>query len=173
MSCTIHQPAAAGFQESTAERRALFLLFGATFLLRLVFAFHYSFDSDEPQHLHVIWGWTSGLLQYRDVFDNHTPLFHLLFSPLLSLWGESADVLYVMRLSMIPLFAAALWITHAIGKELFSQRVGVWAALLAGLFPAFFLCSVEFRTDNLWTVFWLLAVICTIKANLTPARALL
>ncbi|MEA3145055.1 MAG: hypothetical protein QOI53_476 [Verrucomicrobiota bacterium] len=32
-------------------------------------------NSDEPQHLHVVWAWANGMLPYKDVFDNHSPLF--------------------------------------------------------------------------------------------------
>ena len=39
--------------------RALMIAF------RIVNMLHYRFDSDEPQHLHVAWGWTQGLVQYR------------------------------------------------------------------------------------------------------------
>lgn len=46
--------------------------------LRVLMAWRFRVDSDEPQHLHVVWAWTHGLLPYRDVFDNHMPLFHLL-----------------------------------------------------------------------------------------------
>lgn len=45
-------------------------------IFRIVNMLHYRFDSDEPQHLHVIWGWVHGFVQYRDLFDNHMPLFH-------------------------------------------------------------------------------------------------
>ena len=43
--------------------------------LKFANLFRFRFDSDESQHLHVIWGWTRGLLQYRDIFDNHMPCF--------------------------------------------------------------------------------------------------
>jgi hypothetical protein len=56
---------------------ALFMLL---IVLKIVSLFHQSFDSDEPQHLHVIWSWTRGLIQYRDIFDNHMPLFHIMFA---------------------------------------------------------------------------------------------
>src|SRR5262249_21282319 len=72
---------------------ALALLAGAA-LLRLAAIFHYRFDNDEPQHLHVVWGWTQGLVQYRDVFDNHMPLFHLLSVPLLWLVGVHPMTLF-------------------------------------------------------------------------------
>src|SRR5438270_1872160 len=59
--------------------------------LKLLFL-GYAIDTDEPQHLHVVWGWSVDLLPYRDFFDNHAPLFHALFVPLFRLIGERPDV---------------------------------------------------------------------------------
>src|SRR3989442_15462083 len=115
------------------EHLLIFTLLTATLLLRFAYVFRYPIDSDEPQHLHVVWGWAHGLLQYRDVFDNHTPLFHLLCTPLLFVFGERAEILYLMRLAMIPLSVAALWGTYQLGCVLFSRRVGLWAAVFTGL----------------------------------------
>ncbi len=155
------------------EHRTIFVLLAVMLLLRIVYVFHYHIDSDEPQHLHVVWGWTQGLLQYRDVFDNHTPLFHLLCAPLLAVLGERPEVLYVMRLAMIPLYGLALWSTYRIGRELFSHRVGLWAAVFTGLFPGFFFCALEFRTDDLWVALWLLALALLVQGRLTLRRSLL
>src|SRR5258708_4850498 len=87
-----------------SERFALIVIAAVTLAMRIVAFFHYRFDSDEPQHLHVAWGWTAGLLPYRDVFDNHAPLFHMAAAPLLRLLGERAAILLWMRGPM-----ALLW----------------------------------------------------------------
>src|SRR5258706_7265700 len=121
--------------------------------------FRYGFDSDEPQHLHVAWGWTAGLVQYRDLFDNHAPLFHILSAPLLRVVGERSDVLFFMRAPMLLLFAVVLWATYVLGERLYSARVGVWASLLLSFFPPFFLKSLEYRTDNLWNTLWMIVLI--------------
>ena len=54
-----------------ADRWLAAALLGCGLVLRLFYIWHYRIDSDEPQHLHVVWGWTQGLLPYRDFFDNH------------------------------------------------------------------------------------------------------
>ncbi|MGZ5005932.1 MAG: hypothetical protein ACXV8H_10445, partial [Chthoniobacterales bacterium] len=72
--------------------------------LKLWNIFHYRFDSDESQHLHVVWGWTRGFVQYRDLFDNHMPLFQLICAPVLGVMGEHARDLYWMRGLMLPLY---------------------------------------------------------------------
>ena len=172
-----HDPVHKSEDTSGAARRGehllIFALLTATLLLRFAYVFRYPIESDEPQHLHVVWGWVHGLLQYRDVFDNHMPLFHLLCAPLLVVFGERPEVLYCMRLAMIPLYAVVLWSTYTIGRVLFSRRVGLWATVFAGLFPSFFLCSLEFRTDELWTALWLLALVVLVASPATPARSFL
>jgi hypothetical protein len=157
---------------SRGERAVLAGLAVLSLAMRAVALFRYRFDSDEPQHLHVAWGWTAGLVQYRDLFDNHAPLFHILTAPILRLVGERADVLLWMRLPMLPLFALVVWGTYVLGSRLYSPRVGVWGALLLSLFPPFFLKSLEYRTDNLWTALWMVALLVMTAPRL-PARAFL
>jgi len=137
------------------ERWIAGVLLVLAFALRSFYIFRYRYDSDEPQHLHTTWGWTQGLLQYRDFFDNHTPLFHILFSPLVAMLGERANILTFMRFAMVPLWFVSLWCVWKIGSRLFSRRVGLWAAVFISLLPWWFFCSVEYRTDNLWTPLWL------------------
>src|SRR5436305_7689258 len=138
--------------------------------LRIAILFRYRIGSDETQHLHVIWGWTHGLLQYRDVFDNHMPLFHLLYTPLFVACGERPEVLFLMRLAMVPSCGLVLWSIYRIGCVLFSPRVGLWATVLAGLFPAFFFSSVEFHTATPWTPSWLLPLAVSVEENATRMR---
>jgi len=98
---------------------ALFVLLIALSILNVL---RRSFDSDESQHLHVIWGWTRGFVQYRDNFDNHMPLFHIMFAPVAGLIGERPTILYWMRFILLPMYFVAAWCTYQIGIRLFSQR---------------------------------------------------
>jgi len=135
-----------------------------TLAMRAIAFFHYRFDSDEPQHLHVVWGWTAGLLQYRDLFDNHAPLFHMASAPLLRLLGERSDILLYMRAPMVILWIIISVAAFMLARRLYDTRVAVWATLLLNVFPTFFLKSLEFRTDNLWNAFWMLAVLILFDA---------
>jgi hypothetical protein len=141
-----------------SERFALIVIAAITLVMRGIAFFHYRFDSDEPQHLHVAWGWTAGLLQYRDLFDNHAPLFHIAAAPLLRFLGERADILFYMRAPMMLLWLIVTIATYAIARRLYDVRIAAWSIVLLNLFPPFFLKSIEFRTDNLWNAFWMLAV---------------
>ena len=148
---------------SRSERFLLGSTAAVLLVLRALAVFRYRFDSDEQQHLHVTWGWTAGKIQYRDVFDNHAPLFHMVTAPLLALFGERADILLWMRLPMLVLFALVLWCTFDVARRLYDTRVASWAVVLLALFPPFFLKSLEFRTDNLWNAFWMLALVGLVR----------
>ncbi len=139
-------------------------------VLRWFYAHSLPWNSDEPQHLHVVWAWATGLLLYRDVFDNHTPLFHLLSAPLFRLLGERPDIVLPMRLAMIPLFVGSLWCTYRIGANVFSPRAGLWSALLLGFYPRFFFMMGQYRTDVLWTVLWLGSLLVLTGGQLTKKR---
>jgi hypothetical protein len=141
-------------------------------LLRAVTIAHYRFGTDEPQHLHVIWGWACGFVQYRDLADNHMPLFQILFAPIYKLIGDRSTILYWMRIVLEPLYIVAFWCTYRIGSLVFSRRAGVWAAILVGLSFDYIFCSVEFRTDNLWAPLWLLCLWVLLNGPLTVRRAL-
>src|SRR5262245_62486975 len=133
-----------------AERWTLAALGAATLGLRLHYVFAYPFDADEPQHLHVAWAWTRGLLQYRDIFDNHAPLFHMLSAPLVALFGETPRILVLMGLAMIPLFVLTLYGSFLLGRSLFGARVGLWSVVLCALSPTLFFKGLEYRADVLW-----------------------
>src|SRR5436190_4088003 len=111
---------------SRIEARLIAALAAVSVVLRALAFFNYRFDSDEPQHLHVAWGWMAGLLQYRDVFDNHAPLFHMLTAPLLCAIGERTTVLFFMRAPMLVFWAIALAGTYVIARRFYSLRVAAW-----------------------------------------------
>jgi len=155
---------------SRSERLVAASIALVTLAMRAVAFFHYRFDSDEPQHLHVVWGWTAGLLQYRDLFDNHAPLFHMAMSPLLRLLGERSDILLYMRAPMVLLWIIISVAAFLLARRLYDTRVAIWATLLLNVFPTFFLKSLEFRTDNLWNAFWMLAVLILFDAMAEERR---
>lgn len=138
----------------------------ASLVLRALAFFRYRFDADEQHHAHVAWGWTDGLVQYRDYFDNHAPLFHLLTAPLIALVGERRDILFWLRIPMLLLFAVVIWGTYVIARKLYDERTALWAAVLLSLFPPFFLKSLEYRTDNLWTALWIVALLLLMQQRM-------
>ena len=99
--------------------------------LRLLLVRGAALESDEPQHLHVAWAWTQQGVPYRDVFDNHMPLFHMLCAPLLSLLGERADILDCMRgLAGVPLAVAAFVLAWRCGRTLWGASAASFGLAL-------------------------------------------
>jgi hypothetical protein len=155
----------------TRERLALLAFTAAALVLRAVCIVRYRIDSDEPQHLHNSWLWSQGLVGYRDFYDNHTPLFHLLTAPLIAAFGETPHILLLGRLLMLPLAAAVCLLTYRIASRIAGPAVAGWATLFAAIAPPLLLKSVEFRNDNLWVVWSLAAVALVLGGPLTPRRA--
>jgi hypothetical protein len=128
---------------------------GLFIVSRVVLAWHQTIGSDEPQHAHVAWAWVHGLVQYRDIFDNHTPLFHLVSAPLVALIGERADILALLRCSSICFNLITLFLVQRVCTSLFSAQAGRLAVIGLAFFPPFYIDGAEFRTDVLWTTLWL------------------
>ncbi len=138
--------------------------------LRALLAFRHRVNVDEPQHLQVAWGWTQGLVQYRDVFDNHAPLFHLLSAPIVAALGERPDIMILMRLALLPLVALTLLATYAIGRRLYTPRVALWSVAIGALWPEFVRKSAEYRADVLWMAAWVSAIAVLARGRLTGRR---
>src|SRR5581483_9764726 len=136
--------------------------------LRVLLIFRYRFDSDEPQHMHVAWGWAHGLVQHRDLFDNHMPLFHIVTSPLFR-FSEDPRLLFAARLLMLPLFAITLMLVWEIASRL--EFDPLTSTLLAALVPPFYLGTLEYRTDDLWVVFWLAMILALLSSAPRLRRA--
>ncbi len=156
--------------EERASRGVALCLIAAGALLRALYVAHHRVNSDEPQHLHVAWGWTQGLLPYRDLFDNHSPLFSMSMAPLLARAGERADIVTVMRLAMIPFFVAAMAATWVMARRLFGSTAAWWAVASAGIFPDYLRASVEYRSDQPWSALWLGSLATLLAGPLSVAR---
>jgi len=163
---------AAGWLPARGFERICFLIVAALVLgLKVLAIYHFRTDSDETQHAHVVWGWATGQLQYRDFFDNHMPLFQMACAPLMRLLGERPDIMIMLRWAMLPLYFVALWAVYRLAAILYSRRAAPWATLLAAGFPLFFYTSTEFRTDDLWAVFWLVGLMIAVDGEFSVVRA--
>src|SRR5205823_8734276 len=84
--------------------------------------------------------------------------------------GERTTVLFFMRAPMLIFWAIVLGGTYVIARHLYSPRVAAWSAVLLAVTPPFFLKSLEYRTDNLWTALWMLAVVVLTRGGLSTRR---
>lgn len=143
----------------TAGDRLALAFIAALLVLRLWFVVRHGVDSDEPQHLHVIYGWLNGEVPYLDRFDNHTPLFAWLFLPLAGLLGETPDVVLWARIALIPLSFGGIGLLYLLALRLHGRTVALWTVVLTLALADWALKSIEFRPDVLWSVLFLLALL--------------
>ncbi len=144
---------------SERDRFRLAMLVAATLVVRAIFTIVRKIDSDEPQHLHVAWAWAKGLVQYRDVFDNHLPLLHLLFAPAMAIAPENSGVFLFMRAAIAPVAIACAYLFYLAVKPYYGTRIAAVAALTFSVSHPWLPKSVEFRNDTLWMFFWLAALV--------------
>src|SRR5436190_19162193 len=64
-----------------AEFMASAGLFALMIAFKLVNIVRYPFDSDESQHMHVIWASARGFVQCQDIFNKHMLHFPIIVSP--------------------------------------------------------------------------------------------
>ncbi|HEX7150277.1 MAG TPA: glycosyltransferase family 39 protein [Thermoanaerobaculia bacterium] len=140
--------------------RYAWVAFAVSVVVRIGFVFSHGLNSDEPQHLHVAWAWSRGLVQYRDVFDNHLPLLHVLFAPLFRVMDEESSVFVIARLVMLPVALASAWLVYLITRRLTGPYIGLMAATVFNVIPPWLPKSVEFRNDTLWVFLWLASIAC-------------
>lgn len=155
-----------------AERIVFLILVALVIGLKVLTIYHYRVDSDETQHAHVVWTWATGGLQYRDVFDNHMPLFQIACAPLMKLLGPRADIILWLRWAMTPLYLFCLWVVFRLTESLFTRRIAPWVALSAAALPKFFYTSTEFRPDDLWAALWLLGLLVAVSGTFSVKRTL-
>ena len=153
----------------TVEFALVFSLLALLIPMLVLDVLHHRFNSDEFLHLHVVWSWIRGDVQYRDIFDNHMPLFHIVFVPIARLVGERATILYWMRLFLLPMFFVACWCTYRIGTRLFDRRVGLWSVIVLAIYGGSRL--IEFRADSFWVLLWLLCIMTLTGGEITVRRA--
>ncbi len=144
----------------------IWLAAGTAVAIRVGFVVAQKIDSDEPQHLHIAWAWTQGLVQYRDVFDNHLPLLHVMFAPVMALMPESSTIFLLMRLAILPFAIGCSVLLYLFARPHFGERTAVIAALLFSVLPPWLGTSVEFRNDTLWIFFWLAGLALISRAKL-------
>jgi hypothetical protein len=161
--------ASAGRYEAWPVALVASVIVAGVFYLRLRFSAMKRFDADEFQHLHVAWCIAHGQLPYRDFFDHHLPLFHLLLSPLYAFFqvetrlDDAFGFLALARRISLALSAGAIGLTFLIGRTWRGSLVAVVALAVLAPARAFVDKSTEVRPDVLALVFLLAAVLSALS----------
>jgi len=75
----------------------------------------------------------------------------------------------IVRGGIILMSLILIWAIYQVGKELFNHRVGIWAALLAAIYPHFIFYNSRIFTETPFALFSILALLFFIKFNKTHA----
>lgn len=127
-------------------------------VLVLCFLFYFAFTNvlgaDEREHIYATFLVLKGYIPYRDFFEHHHPLLWYLFSPILALFLNDANVWYAARIFVLFILAIDCFF---IGKICFLIRRDIEFALLSILFfllpEVVVLEGVSFRPDGLMMCF--------------------
>jgi hypothetical protein len=108
--------------------------------LRLPLLWIERFDPDEFEALHGSYSIASGLIPYRDYFENHLPLLHFLLLPLFRVFaadrssGQAEALILAARVAMWGMSAATIVACYWVGRLRSGHTQGCTAAaLLVGL----------------------------------------
>ncbi len=108
-----------------------------------------AFDDDEFQHAHMAWLMARGEVPYRDFFEHHVPLHHLVLAPL-TLGRPGPSRILVLRGFHVAIFLA--WL-GSLAWALRRWKAGTGGIILAltwcAVSPIFLLKMIEVRPDGL------------------------
>ena len=121
-------------------------LVAAFFGLRLPLLLTDRFNPDEFEHLHAAFSLSSGLVPYRDFFENHFPLLQFMLAPLFAVFaadrsaGQAEALILAARVGMAGLSGLTIVTTYWLGRIRAGRRQGLAAAVL--------LCGLGFFADK-------------------------
>jgi 4-amino-4-deoxy-L-arabinose transferase-like glycosyltransferase len=120
--------------------------------------------------MHKAWMMKEGTVSWIHPPFPHNPMLEWLIIPFMSLTGESAAIIRVMRLVMLLVSFASLWIFWRIGKEVLAGETQALLAviLLLGSRPWAYK-SIEIRPDNLMILFALLSFWALVRYARDPS----
>ncbi|MCM8817282.1 MAG: glycosyltransferase family 39 protein [Candidatus Omnitrophica bacterium] len=122
------------------------------------FSFFHYFDDDEFQHCHnayLIW---KGLVPYRDFFEHHLPLYHIVFSPLY-IFGEKPETIFIFRFLSILSSGLVFLFLYKYLKEINSGRIALFCISLLSFIPMYLIKMTEARPESIAILLFTLGLI--------------
>ncbi|MCM8764345.1 MAG: hypothetical protein NC830_03140 [Candidatus Omnitrophica bacterium] len=131
--------------------------------LWIYFSFFHGFDDDEFQHCHnayLIW---KGLTPYKNFFEHHLPLYHIIFSPFFFL-GEKPSTIFLFRFLSLICSGNAFLILYRHLKENYGTIALFCLALLAFV-PMYLFKMTEARPESVAILFFVSALTYVFSQN--------
>ena len=115
-------------------------------------------DGDEFEHVHSAWHVLNGAIPYVDFFEHHHPLLWYLLAPALTLTGESANAMVLLRLGFFLLVPATAWAAYGLALECRASREAAWLSVFLLLsMTTFVYVAIEIRPEVPQTLFGVLS----------------
>ena len=153
---------------SSWRRRSLYsvllCLFLFSMVLRVALTLNREVDIDEFQHLHAAWMVSQHYVLYRDVWENHTPLFYYLLVPLFRYCREGPGLVLLAR--VIASFAGLglLLLTYVLARIDHDKLTSYLAVIILSYMVIFAEKSIQVRPDQFLIILWLTSLWISIRA---------
>jgi len=135
-------------------RRPLMTACAALGVFALFLCFYRAWDADEFEHLQFTWLLSQGRTPYRDFFQHHTPVFHLMTAPVFDMIrGSGEGVMLVAPFGLRVLCTLFTALTAWVVFDMTRRAAGSGTATMA--VALFLSCSfvlekgIEIRPDSL------------------------
>lgn len=149
------------------RQHGLFLLLLTLILLISLPILTYPLGRDQGEFATIGRGILNGRVPYVDLWNPKPPAVFYVYAAAMALFGQTAPALRAIDLLIAPLI---LWAVYWLGARFHGGRVGLWAALLLGVF--YFSESFWTLTQNDGIVLlpMTLAMVCVVKAAFGTRR---
>ncbi len=126
--------------------------------LRIYYMGYRAFQIDEFEHAYSSFLIAEGDVIYRDFFQQHTPLFYLIFQCVFLVFKSSVEAMFACRFLVFLLYLGINIFTFKIANKLFDWRSAIFSVIQLNLCVAFFLRSYEVRTIILSSFFLMVSI---------------
>ena len=133
-------------------------------VLRVALTFNRELDIDEFQHLHAAWMLSQHYVLYRDVWENHTPLFYYLLLPLFRCCREGPGLVLIARVISSCAALGILLLTYVLARIDHDKLTSLLAVIILSYMVIFAEKSIEVRPDQFLIILWLASLWISIRA---------
>lgn len=122
------------------------------------YSLHINLGTSEYEHIHASWKISVGEKIYTGFFENHHPLFYLLFSPLISASGNSVKTIFVLRIIIYAIYLLILLFVFKIGQTIFNSEIGLFAIIFLSGTPIFVQKTLEIGPEAIMILFYISSI---------------
>lgn len=105
-------------------------------------------DNDEIEAIHTVWKVIFDGQIYKDFFQNHNPFLYYLLTPIIKIFGQTTNVIYLMRLVMFCMALGIGYATYLLAKTLTNKTLGLLSIICLYSLPLVTTKIIDIRPDT-------------------------